>query len=94
MSFISVFALVPICALLLPATVGVGIFVISVLTQYLANWAQKFVVDGSRSKLVNVLLGVPQGSVSDPQLFLLYTVELSSMLDNKLYGYVDDFTLV
>ena len=29
-----------------------------------------------------------------PQLFLLYTVELFSMVENKLYGYADDSTLV
>ena len=29
-----------------------------------------------------------------PQLFLLYTAELFSTLENKLYGYADDFSLV
>ena len=28
------------------------------------------------------------------QLFLLYTAELFSILDNNLYGYADDSTLV
>ena len=51
-------------------------------------------MDVCRSKLVNLVLGVPQGSVLDPQLFLLYTVELFSIVENKLYGYVDDSTLV
>ena len=51
-------------------------------------------VDGCRSKLVNVVSGVPQGSVLDPLLFLLYTSELFSILENKLIGYADDSTLM
>ena len=38
--------------------------------------------------------GVLQGSVLCPQLFLLYTAELFSIVENKLYGYADDSTLV
>ena len=51
-------------------------------------------MDGCRSKLVNVVSGVSQGSVSGPPLFLLYTAELFSVVENKLYGYADDSTLV
>ena len=51
-------------------------------------------VNGCRSKLVNVVSGVPQGSVLGPLLFLLYTLELFSILENKLIGYADDFTLM
>ena len=50
-------------------------------------------VDGCRSKLVNVVSGVPQGSVFCPLLFLQYTSELFSILENKLIGY-DDSTLM
>ena len=37
---------------------------------------------------------MPQGSVLGLQLFLLYTAELFSIVENKLYGYADDSTLV
>ena len=50
--------------------------------------------DRCRSKLVNVVSGVPQGSVLGPQLYLLYTAEFFSIVENKLYGYADDSTLV
>ena len=51
-------------------------------------------VDGCRSKLVNVVSGVPQGSVLGPLLLLLYTSEIFSILENKLIGYADDSTFM
>ena len=47
-----------------------------------------------RSKLVNVVPGVPQGNVLGPLLFLQYTSKLFSSLENKLIGYADDSTLI
>ena len=52
------------------------------------------VVDRCSSKLDNMVSGVPQGSVLGQQLFLLYTAELFSIVENKLYGYAGDSTLV
>ena len=66
---------------------------LSVLTQFLSNRSQFVLVDGCRSKLANVVSGVPQGSVLGPLLFLRYT-ELFSILENKLIGYADDSTLM
>ena len=75
-------------------SVGIGGSVLSILTQFLSNRSQHVMVDGCRSKLVNDASGVPQGSVQGPLLFLLYTSELFSILENKLIGYADDSTLI
>ena len=53
---------------------------LSILTKFLANRSQHVMVDGCRSKLVNIISGVPQGSVLGLSLFLLYTSELSYIL--------------
>ena len=50
--------------------------VLSILTQFLLNRSQHVMVDGCQSKLVNVVSGVPHGSVLGPLLFLLYTSEI------------------
>ena len=74
------------------SSVGVDGSVLSVLTQFLSNKSQYVVVDGCRSKLVNVVSGVPQGSVLGLLLFL--TAELFPVVENKFYGFADDSTLV
>ena len=51
-------------------------------------------VDGYRSKLVNVVSIVPQGSVLGPSLFLICTSDLFSVLENKLICCADDSTLI
>ena len=67
---------------------------LSILTQFLTNRPHHVMVDGCRSKLYNVMLGVPHGSAVSPILFLLYTSELFSILENKLISYADDSTLI
>ena len=51
-------------------------------------------VDGCQSKLVNIVLGVPQGSVLGSLLFLLYTSEFFYILKNKLISYADDILMI
>ena len=46
--------------------------------------------DSCRSKLVNIV----SECFLAPLLFLLYTSELFSILENKLIGYADDSTLI
>ena len=65
-------------------SVGVGGSVLSVLTQFFYNRSQYVVVDGFRSKLVNVVSEVQQGSDLGPQFLILYIAELFSIVENKL----------
>ena len=67
---------------------------LSVLTQFISNRSKHVMADCCRSKQVNVVSGVPQGSVLGPLLFLRYTSELFSIVENKLIGYADDSTLI
>ena len=75
-------------------SVSIGGSVLSILTQFVSDRSQQVMVDGCWSKLVNVVSGVPQGSVLGPLLFLLYISELFSILEKKLIGYTDDTTLI
>ena len=68
---------------------------LSVLTQFLSNQSQYVVVDGCRSKLVNMVERKCLGaSEKCPQLFLLYIPAPFHHTDNKLYILADDSTLV
>ena len=75
-------------------SVGIGGSVLSILTQFLSNRSQQVMVDGCQIKLVNIVTGAPQGSVLGPLLYLPYTSELFSILENKLIGYADDSILI
>ena len=73
---------------------GIRGSVLSILTQFLSNRSHQVMVNGCRSKLVNVVSGVMQDSFLGPLLFLLYTSEIFSILENKLIGYADHSTLM
>ena len=49
--------------------------------------------DGKVSASVDVVSGVPQGSVLGPLLFILYASELSHIVGNHIVGYADDITV-
>ena len=47
-------------------SVGIGGSVLSILTQFISNRSQHVMVDGCRSKMVNVVSGVPQAQCFRP----------------------------
>ena len=81
-----------ICILYKHCSVDIGDSVFSILTQFLSNRSQHVPVDGCQSKLVNVVSGVPQVSVSGP--FTPAHLGAFSILENTLIGYADDSTLM
>ena len=71
--------------------------VLSILTEFLSNQSQHVMVDGCWSILTDVVSGVPQAHRAvflGLLLFLLYTSNLFSVLENKLIGYAEDSTLM
>ena len=68
---------------------GIGVFLLCVPTQFISNRSQCVVVDGCRSSLVKMESGVALGNVLGPLLFILYTPELFSILENKFYYSTD-----
>ena len=66
----------------------------NVLAISLSDRVQKVVDDVVCSEEVRVVLGVHSGSVLGPVMILLYTSDLSSILDNTLVGHADDSILL
>ena len=61
---------------------------------YLSNRKQSVHVGGSKSKQLDVVSGVPQGSVLGPLLFLVYINDLPLHVEkSKLDLFADDVTL-
>ena len=73
---------------------GVGGLILKVFQNFLSSRTQRVKVDGVCSSSIDVVSGVPQGSVLGPLLFLLYIADLPSLLQNELVGYADDSTLL
>ena len=60
---------------------------------YLSNRLQRVTLEGYTSNYLNVLSGVPQGSILGPLLFNLYINDITTVLENSkcsTYMYADD----
>ena len=71
---------------------GVGGLILKVFQNFLSSRTQRVKVDGLCSSTIDVVSGVPQGSVLGLLLFLLYIADLSRLLQNELVNYDDDST--
>ena len=54
------------------------------------NRKQSVVVDGKQSSLIDVVSGVPQGTVLGPLLFLLHINDLPSVVSSNVRLFADD----
>ena len=75
-------------------SIGVGGSVLSLCREFLSNRRQRVVVDGAISEWIPIVSGMPQGSVLGPLLFILYASEMFELVENILYPYADDSTLL
>ena len=73
--------------------IGIGGPFLNIIKEFLTNRTQRVCIDGELSDVRNVISGVPQGSVLGPLLFIIYTSDMWSGLENKLIAYADDATL-
>jgi hypothetical protein len=60
---------------------------------YLSQRKQYTTVSGATSSLLEILFGVPKGSIMGPLLFLIYIYDLLLATDFQAYLYVDDTSL-
>ena len=64
--------------------------VINWIEKWLTHRRQRVIVDGGISSWTSVLSGVPQGSVLDPILFLIYITDLDDDISSKVLTFADD----
>jgi hypothetical protein len=67
---------------------------LSLLEQFLTDRRHRVCVNGSFSDWHDVRSGVPQGSVLGPILFIIFTADIFRELENELFCYADDSTLM
>jgi len=60
------------------------------LTNWLTERLQRVVIDGNASDYINVISGVPQGTVLGPVMFLLYINDISEDISSSLRLFADD----
>jgi len=67
----------------LQATFGVDSIALALFSSYLAGHKQQVHCGGKTSAIMNVICGVPQGSVLGPILFIIYTADLAPIVADR-----------
>ena len=82
------------CLLFKLKYIVVGGCVLSICREFLSDRRHNVVVDGAASEWIPIVSGVPPGSVLGPLLFIIYTSEMFELVENRLFAYADDSTLL
>ena len=72
---------------------GISGELLHILSDFLSNRKQRIVLNGQNSSWTNVHVGVPQGSIPGPLLFLIYINDLSDHLTSNEKLFRDDASL-
>ena len=72
---------------------GIKGLLLNILKDFLKSRKQRVVLNGQHSSWSDVLAGVPQGSILDPLLFLIYINDLSDDLNCNPKLFADDTSL-
>ena len=72
---------------------GVTGDLLNILTDFLKERKQRAVLNGQHSKWPNIFAGVPQGSILQPLLFLIYINGLSDNLNSNPKLFAEDAPL-
>ena len=75
-------------------SIAVGGCVLSICTELLSDRRQRVVVQDAASEWIPIISGVSQGSVLGSLLFIVYTSEMFELVENRLFAYADDSTLL
>ena len=75
-------------------TICVGGSVLFICTDVHSDRMQRVVVDGAESEWITIISGVRHGSVLGPLMFFLYTTEMFELVENSLFAYADDSTIL
>ena len=73
--------------------VGVGGNCLETLISYLSERKQVVVVDGTKSEILSVNCGVPQGSRLGPLLFIIYINDIINDIESDILIFADDTSL-
>ena len=76
------------------ADIGINSYLLRWIQSYLMNRKQYVAVEGASPSMLQVLSGVPQGSVLGPLLFLLYLNNVANCIskDSQVNFYADDIS--
>lgn len=69
----------------------------SLLLRWIGNWLsgrkQRVILNGTKSSWIDVLSGVPQGSVLGPILFIVFVNDIDNNLMSKIWKFADDIKI-